>query len=71
MENSWELLENAGFRVTTVDEEIDLPKEILLKAGPADYDLPVVFVCRITYPTVILIGRDGEKNKWIIKQIVV
>ena len=32
--------------MTTVDEEVELPEEILLKAGPADYDQAIVFVCR-------------------------
>ena len=44
--DSREILEDAGFRVTTVDEEIELPEEILLEVGPADYDQAIVFVCR-------------------------
>ena len=44
--DSRKIIEDVGFRVSTVDEELLLSEAILLKAGPAEYDLPIVFVCR-------------------------
>ena len=44
--DSRDILKTAGFDVTTVDEEITVSDKILPLPGPADYDQPIVYVCR-------------------------